>query len=326
VVLLQERLSPFQHQMGLDGPLQHHRSLEKVSDASGLGLLGSTGSVHADESRSEVSTSSLLSDGAETPDGEKLTRSSKEMPTMNGHSVTSNGHLSPVGDFFPSHVGSNGDNTRSSFGVNTAKLDVVADRHAPGRSQKNEPSSPSHMGIPSFPAGISSVPLIPAGVEDTSSTSPAVGPAQPTSVLGLGEKPAIPFPVSHCIGATGHVGNGVEANGGSHSNESVTPNSPPVDALNRNAATGKLKGSLGVTTYPVTLAPSVMGGILAPIPGVQRSASYMGSSNGHSVPNQVSTPATSSISTLVSSPPLAPSTTAASTSSPISSSRTEYRA
>ncbi|CAM5998942.1 unnamed protein product [Sphagnum balticum] len=324
VVLLQERLSLFQHQMGLDGPLQHHRSLEKVSDASGLGLLGSTGSVHADESRSEVSTSSLLSDGAETPDGEKVTRSSKEMPTMNGHSLTSNGHLSPVGELFPSHVGSNGDNTRSSFGVNTAKLDVIADRHAPGRSHKNEPSSPSHMGIPSFPAGISSVLLIPAGVEDTSSTSPAVGPAQPTSVLGLGEKPAIPFPVSHCVEATGHVGNGVEANGRSHSNESVTPNSPPVDALYRNAPTGKLKGSLGVTTYPVTLAPSLMGGILAPIPGVQRSVSYMGSSNGHSVPNQVSTAATSSISTLVLTPPLAPSTTAASTSSPISSSRTEY--
>ncbi|CAK9882953.1 unnamed protein product [Sphagnum jensenii] len=239
VVLLQEQLSLFQHQMGLDGPSLHHRSLEDVPDPSRVGPIGTMSSIHAEESRSEVSTSSLLSDGAETPDAEKATnhqpRSSKEIPSMNGPSVVSNGRLAPV-----------------------------------------------------------------AGVEDTSSSTLALGPTRPTSALGLGaaHRPSgassHPVPtLSQSMSATEHLGMGIEMDGGPQSNGS-TPHSPPVTPSYRNAAAGKTRGSLGVTTYPVTLAPSVLGGVLAPIPGVQTSTSYMCSSNVHSVPNQVNTPATSS--------------------------------
>ncbi|CAM6009525.1 unnamed protein product [Sphagnum balticum] len=238
VVLLQEQLSLFQHQMGLDGPSLQHRSLEDVPDPSRVGPIGTMSSLHAEESRSEVSTSSLLSDGAETPDAEKATnhhpRSSKEIPSMNGPSVVSNGRLAPV------------------------------------------------------------------GVEDTSSSTPALGPTRPTSALGLGaaHRPSgassHPVPtLSHSMSATEHLGMGIDMDGGPQSNGS-TPHSPPVTPSYRNAAAGKTRGSLGVTTYPVTLAPSVLGGVLAPTPGVQTSTSYMCSSNVHTVPNQVNTPATSS--------------------------------
>ncbi|CAK9237092.1 unnamed protein product, partial [Sphagnum troendelagicum] len=227
VVLLQEQLSLFQHQMGLDGPSLHHRSLEDVPDPSRVGPIGTMSSLHAEESRSEVSTSSLLSDGAETPDAEKATN------------------------------------------------------HQP-RSR------------------ISSALSIPAGVEDTSSSTLPLGPTRPTSALGLGaaHRPSgassHPVPtLSQSMSATEHLGMGIEMDGGPQSNGS-TPHSPPVTPSYRNAAAGKTRGSLGVTTYPVTLAPSVLGGVLAPSPGVQTSTSYMCSSNVHSVPNQVNTPATSS--------------------------------
>jgi hypothetical protein len=326
VVLLQEQLSLFQHQMGLDAPSLHHRSLEDAPDPSRVGPIGTMSSLHAEESRSEVSTSSLLSDGAETPDAEKATnhhpRSSKEMSSMNGPSVVSNGRPASVGASFLSHVGSSGDSTSSSSGVSAGKLDVVASRHAPGRSRNNESSRPPRNGIPQFSAGISSALSIPAGVEDTSSSTPALGPTRPTSALGLGaaHRPSgtssHPVPtLSHSMSATEHLGMGIEMDGGPQSNGS-TPHSPPVTPSYRNAAAGKTRGSLGVTTYPVTLAPSVLGGVLAPIPGVQTSTSYMCSSNVHSVPNQVNTPAASSNFAPVLSPPLTSPTTAAITSSP----------
>lgn len=323
VVLLQEQVSLFQHQMGLDHSSPQQRLLEEAAGASRPSLPGTTSSLHADESRSEVSTSAVLSDETDITDAEKATgyhtRSSKGMSIMNDHLSASNGHAAPAGAMFLSHAGSSGESSSNSYGVNTAKLDVnVTKSPTSARNRNSEASRPPRVGIPPVSSGFSSVPSTPSGIEETSSSSysatlaaASTGLTRPTSAPGLvaTQRPGIPVPVLHpqpplsrSMSAAGRLGVGLESAGGVHSNGNIH-HSPPVTPSYRNAAAGKMRGSLGLATYTsIPTSSSVLGGVSGSMPGATTSAAYLSSA---SIPHQPAPSASASTSTVpVSSPPL----------------------
>ncbi|KAG0612014.1 hypothetical protein M758_7G183800 [Ceratodon purpureus] len=300
VVMLQEQVSLFQHQMGLDRPSRHHGAVEEGGGGSRGGDLGGPTSSSADESRREFSAGVFV-------DAEK-SRASKGTSSTNGHASASNGNGSVAG--FGGGGGVSNGGSSSSHG----KADGgTAKAPAPGgvKSRSVEGSRPPRIGMPPLSSGGAGASC---GVEELNASYSATlcaGPSgitRPTSAPGLvasqragngGSNSHGQGPLSRSLSAAGRLVMGgdlfvrVQSNGSTHV-------SPPVTPSYRNAAAGKMKGSVGQMSYPVASSGNVHGGV---------AASMSGAATFSSSPSQAGGGAAFSNATTSSacSPPLTPS-------------------
>ncbi|XP_073394018.1 uncharacterized protein [Physcomitrium patens] len=291
VVMLQEQVSLFQHQMRLDRPSSHERLPEEAYGGSMPGASSAASSSPADESSSCFSSATL--------DVEKLTgqqiRSSKTIAgttNASGHSSTFNANGTTAGG-----AGSNGDsNSRwflafavnnvdnsSRHGMNPAKVDVGTPKpSAPVKARSIEGSRPPRVGMPPSSSGTS----LAAGIEETSSScsatlsatspvitrpasAPGLVPTQRSGMLGpvLESQP----PLSRSLSAAGRLALGPGPSVGAHCNGNAHI-SPPVSPSYRNAAAGKIRSLAGLASYPVSSSGSVHSGVSASMSGATTSA------------------------------------------------------
>ena len=313
--MLQEQVSLFQHQMGLDRPSHRQGALEEGGNGSRSGDLGAPSSSSADENWDEFSTS-IGAEGAETLDVEKSSTQQTRSRGMAGTSNT-NGHASA----------SNGSGTAISNGGRTGavsgshgKLDGSTSKSsapaAVGKSRNVDGSRPPRVGMPPLSSGNASMSC---GAEEMSASYSAMlsaapsGIMRPTSAPGLvafqrlgnfGPNSHAQPPLSRSLSAAGRLVLGAELSVRAHSNGS-THVSPPVTPSYRNAAAGKINSSVGQMSYPVASSGSDSHvGVPASMSGASSSAAFFSSSPSHPGvgPAYSNAPTTSA-----SSPPLTPS-------------------
>ena len=291
VVMLQEQVSLFQHQMGLDRPSHHHGAQEEGGAGSRSGDLGAPSSSPAEESRGDFSTS-IGAEGAETLDVEKSsslhTRASKGMAgtsNTNGHASASNASGTVVGG-----GGSNG-TVSSSHGKMDGSMSKSSASAAGGKSRIVDGSKPPRVGMPPLSSGIASMSC---GAEETNASYSATlsaapsGITRPTSAPGLVASQRLGNfsptshaqpPLSRSLSAAGRLVLGAELSVRVHSNGN-THVSPPVTPSYRNAAAGKMKSSVGQMSYPVASGGNnAHGSVLASMSGATSSAAFLSSSN-----------------------------------------------
>lgn len=309
VVMLQEQVSLFQHQMGLDRPSRHHGAVEEGGGGLRSGDLGGPSSSSADDSRRDFS-SAVGAEGGESLDVERSSsqqsRASKGTSNTNGHASASNGNVTGVGG---GGGGSNGAASSSHGKVDgsTAKPSAAAGV----KSRSVEGSRPPRIGMPPLSSGGASASC---GVEETNASYSATlsaGPTRPTSAPGLvasqragngGSNSHGQAPLSRSLSAAGRLVMGGDLSVRVHSNGN-THVSPPVTPSYRNAAAGKMKGSVGQMSYPVASSGNVHGGVAASMSGAASSGAFLSSPVQAGAGPAYSNAPTSS----ACSPPLTPS-------------------
>lgn len=292
--MLQEQVSLFQHQMGLDRPFQCHGPSDDSVSGPRLGPMSTTCTVHGDENRSDASRKAVPIEDAETP-GFRSIGSSKAVPTLNGHTSLSIENATPSNGMLPSQPENFGDNSGSGYSLHSGKVDVTK-APALSRSRGNEASRAPRIGIPPFAAGGPSVPRTPSGADDT---GPSTGTSQPMSAPGpvASQRPGVQGqpPLSRSLSAAARLVLGSETSSGVHSNGN-THHSPPVTPSYRNAAAGKIRGSAGMPAYSVPGAGSFVGAGPAPVLATATSSVYSNTSTPilQGSPHQGVSPAISS--------------------------------
>ncbi|XP_024401226.1 uncharacterized protein [Physcomitrium patens] len=328
VVMLQEQVSLFQHQMRLDRPSSHISLPEEASVGSRpSGASSAPSSSPADESSSGFSSA--------TPDVEKLTgqqiRSSKTTASTNNandHSPIFSGNGTAAGGavyngdnnskWFLPFAGNNVDSS-SRHGLNSAEVEVGTPRpSASAKTRCIEVSRPPRVGMPPSSSGAS----LAAGVEETSSSYSATFSAtlpvisRPASAPGLvpPQRPGSLGPIlqaqpplSRSVSAAGRLVLGAGSSVGAHCNGN-THISPPVSPSYRNAAAGRIKSLGGLALHPVASSGGVHGGVSPSVSGAATSAVLFNtpatpSASHASAPSVCSAAPTAS----ASSPPLTPS-------------------
>ena len=303
VVMLQEQVSLFQHQMGLDRPFQCRGPSDDSVSGPKSGPTSTTCSVHGDEIRSDTSKTAVPIEDAETP-GFRGIGSSKAVPTLNGNTSLSIEIATPSNGMLLSHSDNFGDNSGSGYSLYTGKVDV-SKAPALARNRGNEASRAPRIGIPPFAAGGSSVPRTPSGAEDTGLST---GISQPMSAPGpvASQRPGVQGqpPLSRSLSAAARLVLGSETSSGVHSNGN-THHSPPVTPSYRNAAAGKIRGSAGLPAYSVPGAGSFGGAGPAPVLAAASSSVYSNTSTPilQAPPHQGVSPAVSSTAVALASSP-----------------------
>lgn len=314
VVMLQEQVSLFQHQMGLDRPSQCRSLSEDATCVSRVGPMGAASTIQANEIRSGTSKNPVQTEDAETYGLSKASDhhigSSKAVPSMNGHTSASIESTVPSGGLLPSQAGNSGD----SYSLYTGKVDG-AKSPSLARSRGNETSRGPRVGIPPFSTGSSSFPRTPSGIEDTSPATYAATTAS-VSLTGFSQRAVVSNPtlqgqppLSRSLSAAARLGQAPETSPGVHSNGN-THHSPPVTPSYRNAAAGKMRGSAGIIPYSVTGAGSFGGAGPAPALGSATASACTNINTStptlQGLPHQSTAQAVSSTTTpLTTSPPSA---------------------